>query len=203
MQPDWTNLSEKALFDYRAWADVVQTTKPAFPFRNLPTSARLEYELMDWNNYLTYLHLFAQDENPFVDVCFRMKETLDEYAVNLLQYQRYSSKSGGCDWFLKRKHTGEYVGVLNVYKLSTTSKAIDEDEEENAKTASIGYMIAEPFRRQGYAQEACLHLLDVLARVFKRTHALAVTKADNVPSNTLLQKLGFERGANGWCKKIG
>lgn len=202
MQPDWTNLSEKALFDYRAWADVVHTTKPAFPFRNLPASARLEYELLDWNNYLTYLHLFAKDENPFVDICFRTKESLDEYAVHLLQYQRYSSKNAGCDWFLKHKQTGEYVGVLNVYDLSTQSRTLEEYEEDNAKTASIGYMVGESFRRQGYAQEACLHLLDVLARVFKRTHVFAVTKSDNLASNTLLHKLGFQASMRGWSKKI-
>jgi hypothetical protein len=91
---------------------------PRFDFHDLPETERLRYKLMTWDNFKNYLLLFENDPNPYVMEDFKTLEGLEIYAVNILEYNRFSFKHGGCDWFLRFKTTGELVGVLHIYDLN-------------------------------------------------------------------------------------
>jgi RimJ/RimL family protein N-acetyltransferase len=59
--------------------------------------------------------------------------------------------------------------------------------------AEIGYEIFEPFRRQGYAREAVVGLLDWAARRHGTRRFLAAIAPDNEPSMRLALGLGFRQ----------
>lgn len=170
-----------ALFDKTRWP----SSKPRPCYRNLPNSARLSYELLDWNNYETMLELFGNDTNPFVMSSLREKAEYDQYAAYQLGTGRYSGKRGACDWFL-RLQNGVYVGVLHLYDVSF------ELIDGKRYPCSCGYAIAEPFRRQGYAEEALRHLLSKLPLHFKLYQVEAEPLRANEASVSLLTKVGFK-----------
>lgn len=159
--------------------------KPRFRYQNLPDSARLSYELLSWENFGLYQHLFEADPSPFVEKQLKAREEIEEYVVMLLEASRYSFKRGACDWFLKRRDDGAYVGVLHLYDLN------HEFWKGKHFAPSFGYAIAEPFRRQGYAFEASQHLLGLIPPIFKRYEVTADPRVDNLASHALLLKLGF------------
>ncbi|MEG3177997.1 GNAT family protein [Sphingomonas sp. RB3P16] len=57
----------------------------------------------------------------------------------------------------------------------------------------IGYMLARDHWGTGIAREAVGAVLDQLFRVEQQRRVFADTDPDNVPSNTLLESLGFQR----------
>lgn len=160
--------------------------KPRFRYQNLPDSECLSYELMNWENFGLYRQLFENDPSPFVETQLKVREEIEEYVVMLLESYRYSFKRGACDWFLKRREDGAYVGVLHLYDLN------HEFWDGKHFPPSFGYAIAEPFRRQGYAFEAAQHLLALIPPIFGRYEVTADPRVDNLASQVLLQKLGFE-----------
>jgi RimJ/RimL family protein N-acetyltransferase len=180
-----TNLSPKAveivkLYDEIRWPGA----KPRPCYQNLPDSVRLSYELLSWDNYETMLDLFGNDTNPFVMPNLREKAQYDQYAAFQLATGRYSGKHGACDWFLKLKN-GVYVGVLHLYDVSF------ELIDGKRYPCSCGYAIAEPFRCQGYAEEALRHLLSQLPTSFKLYQVEAEPLRENAASVALLKKVGF------------
>jgi RimJ/RimL family protein N-acetyltransferase len=58
-------------------------------------------------------------------------------------------------------------------------------------SCSVGYAIAEKYRRQGFAFEAMTHLLTQIPLIFKRYAVKAHFKIANTNSRFLLEKLGF------------
>jgi RimJ/RimL family protein N-acetyltransferase len=159
---------------------------PRFDYQNLPDSERLSYELLTWDNFKNLLPLFENDTNHFVTEEFKTLEELEMYAVSQLEYNWYSFKRGACDWFLRLKTTGELVGVLHIYDLNW--------ELMNGKHpyCCVGYAIAEPYRRKGYALEATEHLLTQIPLIFRRYKIRAVPEGGNIASRNLLEKMGFK-----------
>ena len=64
-------------------------------------------------------------------------------------------------------------------------------EEDSELRMEIGYHIFEPYRRQGYALEACRLILDYIHEEFE-AQVYAVTESSNAASKGVLAKLGFE-----------
>ncbi len=160
---------------------------PRFDYQNLPDTEQLSYELLTWDNFKNFLTLFENDPNPFVMKQFKTLDQLEMYAVSQLEYNRYSFKHGACDWFLRSKTSGELIGVLHIYELNW--------ELMNGKhfPCMFGYAIAEPYRRQGFATEAVMHLLNHIPLTFKRFEVLANPEKDNLASRAFLEKLGLKR----------
>ena len=159
---------------------------PRFDYQNLPDTERLSYELLTWDNFKNFLTLFENDPHPFVMKEFKTLEQLELYAVSQLEYNWYSFKRGACDWFLRLKSTGELVGVLHLYDLNW------ELMDGQHPYCCVGYALAEPYRRQGFATEATAHLLMQIPLIFRRYIVRVVPEGDNNVSRALLEKLGFE-----------
>ena len=155
-----------------------------FPYQNLPPSARLTYELVGWPNLPAYLPLFAADPSPFVDAHFKDRAALERYGVSLLTLMRHSFKHGGCDWLARRHADAQPIGVLHLYDLSL-------ENYNGTPPCAVGYAVAAPHRRQGYAREMLTHLLPYAATLFGRTEARAIPETANVASRELLRSAGF------------
>lgn len=153
-------------------------------YRDLPDSPRLRYELLSWANYRVLLDLFSHDPSPFVTSSLKKTDQLDLYAAAQLASGRYSGKRGIVDWLL-RLADGTYIGVLHLYDVNY------ETWKGKRFPCMCGYAIAEPCRRQGYAEEALRHLLSRLPTDFKLFEAQAEPLEANQPSRALLEKTGF------------
>jgi RimJ/RimL family protein N-acetyltransferase len=164
------------------WRD--RTLRVSFDFQNLSDSERLSYELVTWDNYKHYLPLFEVDTNPYIMDEFRTRADLEKYIAFLQEYCRYSSKRGGCDWLIRLKK-GPYVGVLHIHALNR------ELINGRLQPCKVGYAIAEPYRRRGYASEALIHLLELIPTIFKRYEVEATVHKRNVASRAVLRKAGL------------
>jgi RimJ/RimL family protein N-acetyltransferase len=69
-------------------------------------------------------------------------------------------------------------------------------KREDERQAIIGYSLARPFWRKGYAFEAVSALLAYLFDQMNLHRISAECDVDNVPSWSLLEKLGFRREAH-------
>jgi aminoglycoside 6'-N-acetyltransferase len=64
---------------------------------------------------------------------------------------------------------------------------------QEARQAQIGFTLARPYQRQGYAAEAVRALLDFLFSEYQLHRITAVCDALNLPSARLLERLGMRR----------
>lgn len=83
-------------------------------------------------------------------------------------------------WAVVRKEDGRIMGKAGVV-----------GAEENPLKLELGYHIFLPYRRRGYAQEACRMILDYVTETYE-CPVYAVTEDANRASRCLLEKLGFE-----------
>ncbi len=161
--------------------------QPYFYFPELLPSERLLYCPLDYNNYLTLNELFLDDDSPHTNPEFKQLERIEQYVVSLLEFAQYSPKRCGKDWIIHLADSNLPIGVIHLYDLTKETRL------NNHLNCTIGFAIAAPYRRNGYAFEAVYHLLQYIFNNFDLTHILAYTTHDNVPSQQLLQKLRFKR----------
>lgn len=161
--------------------------QPAFQFPSLPASERLHFAPVDYQNYQLLYQLFHQDNWPFINKYFKDEQRLDEYVVILMEWAKYSAKYGACDWIIYRSADQLPIGVLHVYDLSR------EGQGKHDHRCTIGFAIQRRFRRQGYAREAVLSLLQYIFTHFHFDTVLAYTALRNAPTLQMLEKLHFRR----------
>ena len=65
--------------------------------------------------------------------------------------------------------------------------------EDEPRQAQIGFTLARPFQKQGYAAEAVRALLDFLFSQYELHRVTAICDALNLASATLLERLGMRR----------
>ncbi|GJM31176.1 MAG: hypothetical protein DHS20C18_01770 [Saprospiraceae bacterium] len=159
--------------------------EPFFHFPDLPNSERLTYQPLGYNNYMTLNELFAEDDSPFANPEFKELERIELYVVSLLEFARYSPRRCGQDWIIHLAETGTAVGVLHLYDFTK------EPFGNRDQKCSIGFAIAAPFRRKGYALESIGNLLTYIFQHFEMIQVLAYTTRDNLPSQSLLKRLCF------------
>ncbi len=105
-------------------------------------------------------------------------------------------------WALIRRSDGQLVGMAGVVPETaeedpdgkTDEKRGGKEHAEKAETGNpvyeLGYHIYTPYRRQGYAKEACLRLLKLVKEEYGG-QAAAYVRPDNLASVSLLESLGF------------
>lgn len=161
--------------------------QPYFHFPELLPSERLSYRPLGYDNYLTLSELFIDDSSPYTNPEFKQLERIELYVVSLLEFAQYSPKRCGKDWIVHQIGSDLPVGVVHIYDLTK------ETQRDSHRNCTIGFAIAAPYRRQGFAKEAVGHLTSYIFQHFDLTHILAYTIKENQPSQQLLNNLGFRR----------
>lgn len=147
-----------------------------------------------------YLIPEEADETP-EDAVFHSPEKLAAYIQGQYRFYEYGI------WAVVRKEDGAIVGTAGVSDcdILRDCKGIvcsDSDacrngaESYNQLQLELGYHIFTPYRRQGYAMEAC-RLIITYVRAELGTPLFAVTERNNLISRRILMKLGFTEFQSG------
>lgn len=84
-------------------------------------------------------------------------------------------------WIIDRKATGEVIGRAGV------------EYKEDTGGLELGYMIAEPYQRQGYAEEVCRAILNYTRQELGFEKIFSFVKPENEASVGLCKKLEMEQ----------
>ncbi len=152
-----------------------------------------EFAADDWQQ------IPREDSDQDGDLIFQDDEKLSAYIRQQYGFYEYGV------WAVIRNEDRTIVGtagivgvrdadewsVDGVSEKDASGEHDDRSDSESAMVMEIGYHIFEPYRRQGYALEACRMILDYVHEEWE-AKAFAVTKISNMASRNLLEKLGFE-----------
>jgi RimJ/RimL family protein N-acetyltransferase len=157
---------------------------PLHHFSYMTNSERLEYEMLTLDNYSSIVEMFQDDSSDFIDERFKELGLAQQYATQVIE-SVYEAKYGGCDFLIKLKNTDHYIGILHLFDFSL------ENFSDVSQRCSIGFSIAEVYRRKYYATEAVKHLIQYGYTQYKKTKFLAYTDIPNQPANAFLMSLGM------------
>jgi RimJ/RimL family protein N-acetyltransferase len=160
-------------------------SSPYFDFSPPSPSLHLEYELFTIDTAQHLWDMFYQDTNTFISPKFKHPSHFLKYTAYQTSYARLSENKAGCDYLFKNKE-GKYIGVLHFYDLGKANYGTQEAH------CTIGFAIAEAFRRSGLTTEAVKHLIQFAFEKHQMYKVLAYTEKDNTPSHAFLEKLGFQ-----------
>lgn len=123
----------------------------------------------------------AEPEDSAGEQILKNRETLAAYIEH--QYGFY----GFGQWVLEEKNTGRLIGLAGVDMIR------DEEDPELSGDDSLelGYHVFAPYRRQGYAFEACRAILPYAGETLGIRTFLIRTEAVNEASCRLAEKLNF------------
>lgn len=156
-----------------------------FHFSDIDDSERLSYEKLNNENYSILVDLFSGDKSEFVNKRFKNLVAAKSYASEILD-SVYTAKYGGCDFFVKEKSSGNYIGVIHIFDFSL------EIFSDVPYRCSFGFAIAEAFRRKYYATEAINAMIKYTQLNHKKSKFLAITSFENIPAINFLKSLGLE-----------
>ena len=124
------------------------------------------YELYDSPNVTRYMEgLFPEKEQE--------RQYIKDYIENVYKYYGFGT------WLIHRKGDGKLIGRAGF------------SYRPGYEEAELGFVIGEPFWRQGYAYEVCSHLMQLAETVYELGDIQALVKEENEASVRLLKKLGF------------
>lgn len=110
--------------------------------------------------------------------------TPDESRATVERQRAFQRESGRCFWAVERREDGAFIGFCGL-KPGPEGTPI-------AGEAEIGWRVARPYWRRGYAHEAARACLDrAWADGLRRVAAITVPA--NEPSRRLMEKLGMAR----------
>lgn len=121
------------------------------------------------------------------DKVFYDKDKLEAYIKSQYRFYEYGI------WAVVRKDDGVIVGKAGVTNLEEAEHGEFENKimlpEEFAEYLELGYHIFRPYRRHGYAEEACRTILNYAKEELSCLVCARVAK-ENTASICLLEKLG-------------
>lgn len=129
---------------------------------------------------------------PFIFDIFSNPEVVKYYGMNAFERmeqaegivqnfrQGYETKRS-MRWGIVIKETAQFIGTIGLNNLNLGSKR-----------AEIGFEIHPDYWRNGYTYEAAFPVLDYSFKELKLQRMGAVTFVDNVASQGLLEKIGFQ-----------
>jgi RimJ/RimL family protein N-acetyltransferase len=135
---------------------------------------------------------------------FDSVEALESYTKNQYGFYEFGF------WSLVEKASGELVGIagvtvpekaegteevweLRIPRAGDAFEAGEADPELEPVELELGYHIFTPFRRQGYARESCLAILEYAKRELMADRIVLRIAKENLPSKHLAASLGFVR----------
>lgn len=118
------------------------------------------------------------------DVCFRNPEQLKAYIQNQYRFYEFGI------WALVEKQTGTLVGKAGLSVFTFEGQITELDSPLAGEALELGYHIFRPFRRNGFALEACARILQYGWEQFALP-VYAKIDAGNLASMRLARQLGF------------
>ena len=126
-------------------------------------------------------------EERAADKIFYDKDKVEAYIKSQYRFYEYGI------WAVVRKADGVIVGKAGVTNLEESEHGEFENKtmlpDESAEYLELGYHIFRPYRRQGYAEEACRAVLNYAKEELACPVCARVAK-ENTASICLLEKLG-------------
>ena len=107
------------------------------------------------------------------------EEKTDEIAFQKAYIEKMYGFFGYGFWIIREKSSGHLIGRVGL------SHRKDFDGLE------MGWLIGEPYRKQGFAEEACLAVIAYAKDILGQDELYAFIAKENVPSMGLASKLGF------------
>lgn len=124
------------------------------------------------------------------EAVFADPDRLQAYIENQYSFYEYGI------WAVERRSDGQILGAAGVSDCIVRRWGTDDSEAEPAGMPAeemqleLGYHIFGPYRRQGYAEEACRLILEYVEQEYG-CPVWAAVSAENTASVQLLGKLGF------------
>jgi RimJ/RimL family protein N-acetyltransferase len=110
-----------------------------------------------------------------------------EWSAGYQRLRGYQRDFGFTFWIVERRADGEILGFCGLKRANAPgAEAIAGDVE-------IGWRLREDAWGHGYAKEAAIASLDLAFGRFAAPHVVAVTAAQNAPSQGLMKRLGMSR----------
>lgn len=129
-------------------------------------------------------------ENDSLCYTEAMSENYEEEKEKFLAYIGCAYNYFGYGlWTILERKTGVIVGRCGLNPVT--------DELSPQGRIELGYLIGKEYRRRGYAWEACSKILEYGFEILDCTVLYALIHKDNVPSQALAQKLGFQKEISG------
>ena len=114
----------------------------------------------------------------------------DEWSAAYHRLKAYERDFGFTFWIVDRRADSETLGFCGLKRANAPgANAIAGDIE-------IGWRLREDAWGKGYAKEAAIASLDLAFNRFNAPHVVAVTAAQNAPSQGLMTRLGMARRTN-------
>lgn len=107
-------------------------------------------------------------------------EPYEPYEKVQAQFEALARSTNNAFYGVELKETGKLIG--NLYF-----------EKQEYDTYELGYVFNKQFWRQGFAYESAYGLLDLAFSHMNARRVVAMCCTENLPSNGLLQKLGFRK----------
>ena len=124
------------------------------------------YELYDSPLVTRYMEgLFPNKEQE--------RQYIRDYIENVYEYYEFGT------WLIHRKEDGRLIGRAGF------------NYRPGFDAVELGFIIGEPYWRNGYAYEVCNHLMEIGKSVYEFDRVQAMVKKENKASIRLLEKLGF------------
>lgn len=124
-------------------------------------------------------NVLQEDTNREADAVFYTPDKLAAYIRGQYGFYEYGL------WAVIRKADGRLIGKAGLTDCTAEMPG-------GAPAMELGYHIFTPYRRQGYAEEACRMILDYAASEYESAVCADVERS-NSASIALLEKLGFQR----------
>lgn len=155
-----------------AFLERVVRREMGLPWRIAESSRLLlrEFAADDWKQVL------PETQDTDQDRIFCEEETLNAYIRNQYGFYEYGV------WAVVRRSDGVILGTAGIVGA--------EEQADTGLWLELGYHVFEPYRRCGYAMEACRLILDHVQEEYG-AQVYARTEASNQASRNLLEKLGF------------
>ena len=110
-----------------------------------------------------------------------------EWSAGYQRLRGYERDFGFTFWIVERRSDGEILGFCGLKRANAPGA------DEIAGEVEIGWRLREDAWGQGYAKEAAIASLDLAFDRFDAPRVVAVTAAENAPSQGLMIRLGMER----------
>jgi RimJ/RimL family protein N-acetyltransferase len=110
----------------------------------------------------------------------------EEWSAGYQRVRSYQRDLGFTFWVVERRLDDAILGFCGLKRVNAPGAEFPGDVE-------IGWRLREDAWGQGYAKEAAIASLDLAFGRFSAPHVVAVTAAQNAPSQGLMKRLGMAR----------